>query len=348
VTSVLVCAAQAPFVTGGAERLVEALVGALRARGRRVDTVSVPFHAYPPSEIVRQALAWRLLELRETDGRSVDVVVPTKFPSYLVRHPRKVAWLVHQHRESYDLAGTPLGLDPADADDRAAIDAVRAMDATGLGECRRIYTISRNVADRLARANGLKGEPLHPPPPLAGRYRTDGYGDFLLYAGRLDRLKRLDLAIRALAAGPREARLKIAGRGPEEGYLRRLAADLRVEDRVAFLGFVSDDELLALYAGCRAAFYVPRDEDYGYVTVESLASRKPVLTAADSGGPLEFVEDGATGHVAEATPEALGDAIARLYAADSGRLAAMGAAGHARVAGISWDRVVAALTEGAP
>jgi glycosyltransferase involved in cell wall biosynthesis len=334
-------------VTGGAERLVEALVGALRARGCRVDTVSVPFHAYPPSEIVRQALAWRLLELRETDGRGVDVVVPTKFPSYLVRHPHKVAWLVHQHRESYDLAGTPLGLDPADAGDRAAIDSVRAMDATGLGECRRIYTISRNVADRLARFNGLKGEPLHPPPPLAGRYRTDGYGDFLLYAGRLDKLKRLDLAIRALAAGPRAARLKIAGRGAEEGFLRRLAADLRVDDRVAFLGFVSDDDLVALYAACRASVYVPRDEDYGYVTVESLLSRKPVLTAADSGGPLEFVADGATGHVAEPAPEALGDAIARLYAADAARLSAMGEAGRARVEGISWDRVVAALTEGA-
>ena len=346
-TSVLVCAAQAPFVTGGAERLVLSLVAALRARGARVDTVSLPFHAHPPSEIVRQALAWRLLELRETDGRGVDLVVPTKFPSYLVRHPHKVAWLVHQHRESYDLAGTPLGLDPDAADARATIEAVRAMDATGLGECRRIYTISGNVAARLARHNGLRGEPLHPPPPLDERYRTDGYGDFLLYAGRLDPLKRLDLAIRALAAGPRAARLKIAGRGSEEAYLRRLAHDLGIADRVDFLGFVSDDELLDLYAACRGTVYVPRDEDYGYVTVESLRARKPVLTTADSGGPLEFVEDDATGFVAEPAPEALGEALARLWTAGATRLAAMGEAGRSRVAGISWDRVVAALTAGA-
>jgi glycosyltransferase involved in cell wall biosynthesis len=348
VTSVLVCAAQAPFVTGGAERLVASLVAELRARSHRVDTVAVPFHAHPSSEIVRQALAWRMLELRETDGRGVGLVVPTKFPSYLVRHPRKVAWLVHQHREAYDLAGTPDGLDPADEDERVVLEAVRAMDATGLGECHRIYAISANVAARLARFNGLRAQPLHPPPPLSGRYRTDGYGDFLFYAGRLERLKRLDLAIRALAAGPRGARLRIAGRGAEEPFLRRLAADLGVADRVEFLGVVSDEELVSLYAACRACLYVPRDEDYGYVTVESLLSRKPVLTAADSGGPLEFVEDGATGVVAVAEPSAIADGIARLYAADEGRLRAVGEAGHARVAGISWGRVVETLTEGTP
>ena len=94
---------------------------------------------------------------------------------------------------------------------------------------------------------------------------------------------------------------------------------------------------------------MPRDEDYGYVTVESLLSRKPVVTVSDAGGPLEFVEDGARpGSCAVAEPEALGAGIARLYAADERRLRAMGDEGHARVAGISWDRVVETLTEGAP
>jgi glycosyltransferase involved in cell wall biosynthesis len=347
-TSVLVCAAQAPFVAGGAERLVATLAAQLRSRACRVDTVSVPFHPHPPSEVVRQALAWRLLELRETDGSGIDLVVPTKFPSYLVRHPRKVTWLVHQHREAYDLAGTEHGLDPGDEEDRAVLDAVRAMDGTALGECRRIFAISRTVSARLARWNGLRAEVLHPPPPLAGRYRTEGWGDFLLYAGRLDPLKRLDLAIRAVAAGPREARLRIAGAGAEETALRGLAAHLGVEDRVEFLGFVSDEHLLALYATCRACLYVPRDEDYGYVTVESLLARKPVVTADDSGGPLEFVEDGVSGWVSAPQPEAIAEAIAGAYAADGRRLRAMGEAGRARVSLISWDRVLGALTDGSP
>jgi len=54
--TVLVCAAQASFVTGGAEMLVRALADNLGRRGFRVDVVSVPFHGHPPSEVVRQAI----------------------------------------------------------------------------------------------------------------------------------------------------------------------------------------------------------------------------------------------------------------------------------------------------
>lgn len=107
--TVLVCAAQAPFITGGAEILVSELKANLERRGFRADVASVPFKWYPVSEIVRQALAWRLLDVTESNGTPVDLVIPTKFPSFLVRHPRKVAWLFHQHREAYDLFGTEYG-----------------------------------------------------------------------------------------------------------------------------------------------------------------------------------------------------------------------------------------------
>jgi hypothetical protein len=79
----------------------------LERRGFRADVAAVPFKWYPVSELVRQALAWRLLDVTESSGIRVDLVIPTKFPSFLVRHPRKVAWLFHQHREAYDLFGTP-------------------------------------------------------------------------------------------------------------------------------------------------------------------------------------------------------------------------------------------------
>lgn len=343
--SVLVCAAQAPFVTGGAEILVRELVSRLRGRGFRADVVSVPFHGHPPSELVRQALAWRLLELRETSGRSVDLVIPTKFPSYLVRHPRKVAWLFHQHREAYDLFGSEVGSFSEEPEDLRVRDAIHAVDASALGECQSIFTISRNVADRLSRFNRLSGTPLYPPPREAESFRTDGYGDYLLYAGRLERIKRVDLALRSLARSGGPARLQIAGTGSQEPELRRLAAELGVADRVAFLGHVSTDELVRLYAGCRATWYTPDDEDYGYVTVESFLSRKPVITSTDAGGPLEFVEDGASGFVAPAEPEALALATDRLFALPESRLREMGEEGHRRVAHISWDTVLDRLTE---
>ena len=210
--SVLVCAAQAPFITGGAEILVGELRANLERRGFRVDVAAVPFKWYPVSEIVRQALAWRLLDVTESNGRPVDLVIPTKFPSFLVRHPRKVAWLFHQHREAYDLYGSEYCSFTDSPQDQQVLQAIHSMDTAALSECRSIYTISRNVAARLGRYNNLPGTPLYPPPHHLGRYRCAEYGDFLFYAGRLDRLKRLDLAVDALRRVKGGARLLIAGK----------------------------------------------------------------------------------------------------------------------------------------
>jgi glycosyltransferase involved in cell wall biosynthesis len=343
--SVLVCAAQAPFVTGGAEILVRELKEHLTRRGFQTDLISIPFHGHPPSEIVRQALAWRLLELREATGRTPDLVIPTKFPSYLVRHPRKVVWLFHQHRDAYDLFGSEVGALTDSSEDRVVRESIHSMDGSALGECRSIFTISRNVADRLSRFNRLPGTPLHPPPREAQRFHSGPYGDYLLYAGRLERIKRVDLALRALARSRDEARLRIAGTGSLEKDLRRLAETLGVAKRVDFLGFVSPGDLLELYAGCRGALYTPVDEDYGYVTVESFLSRKPVITTSDAGGPLEFVEGGVNGFVASPEPAALATVIDSLYSLSDARLREMGTEGHERVQHISWDAVVDRLTE---
>jgi glycosyltransferase involved in cell wall biosynthesis len=343
--TVLVCAVQAPFTVGGAEILVQELSENLRRRGFKVDVANVPFKWYPVSELVRQALAWRLLDLTESNGERIDLVIPTKFPSYLVRHPRKVAWLFHQHREAYDLFGTPYCSFRDTPEDRQVREAIHTMDSRALSECRSIFTISKNVAARLDRYNGLPGEALYPPPHHQGRYRCDGYGDFLFYAGRLDHLKRLDLAIDAMARVSAGAKLKIAGTGPLEGELRKRAQRAGVADRVEFLGFVSADELVDLYARCRAAYYAPLNEDYGYVTVEAFLSGKPVVTTHDAGGPLEFVAHAENGLIAAPEAEAVAAAIDELWRQPESRLREWGDAGRRRVADISWDHVIDKITE---
>ena len=65
-----------------------------------------------------------------------------------------------------------------------------------------------------------------------------------------------------------------------------------------FAGRVSDAEAVDLYAGARAVYYAPVDEDYGFATIEAFASAKPVITTTDAGGVLEFVEHDVTGLVA--------------------------------------------------
>src|SRR5450759_4547684 len=290
VRTVLVCEVQVPLVEGGAERLVRQLAHQLTLRGYAAGIVSVPFKWYPKQEILTHAAAWRLLDLSESNGRPIDMVITTKFPSYFVRHPNKVTWLTHQYRAAYELCGTEYG----------------DFDYTEL-----------DVA----------------------------FGDYILSLGRLESIKRVDLAIRAFRHVDPGVRLLVVGEGTQRENVERVAEEAGVRDRVEFLGARSDDDLVDLYAGALVVVYAPFDEDYGYVTLEAFLSGKPVVTASDSGGVLEFVEDGVNGYVC--APDA--DDIARAMnglAASRARAASLGAAGRERAQAITWDGVIEKLVGG--
>ena len=342
VRTVVVCETQVPFVTGGAERLVRALVGQFRARGYLTELVSLPFTWMPKEEILSHAAAWRLINLSESNGRPIDLAIVTKFPSYFVRHPNKVAWLVHQFRAAYELCDTPYSDFGHTDQDVGVRRTLVELDRTMLSECRRLFAIAQNTASRLERFNGLRAESLYHPPPLADRLRAGDYGDYVLSGGRLETVKRVDLAVQAMRFADAPLRLVIAGDGTQRENLERLATTEEVSHRVDFLGQVDDDQLVELYAGALAVVYAPFDEDYGYVTLEAFLARKPVITARDSGGTLEFVEDGVNGVVCEPTSEAIGSAVNTL-ASDRGRTASLGAAGFERARAISWDGVIERL-----
>ena len=343
--TVLVCEAQVPFVSGGAELLVRNLVDQLRRHGYRADRVSLPFKWYPKEELVAQTAAWRLIDLSEANGERIDAVVATKFPTYFVRHPHKVTWLLHQYRAIYDLCGTPYSeFTHSEADVRLR-DRLMALDNEMLGESRRLFTIAKNTSARLARFNGITAEALYHPPPLAGQLTSGPYGDYVLSVGRLEANKRVDLIVRALAHTDRTLRLVIAGEGLLRRQLEETAIACGVESRVTFTGGIPDDQLVRLYAGALAVVFPPFDEDYGYVTLEAFLSRKPVVTTTDAGGPLEFVIDGVNGFVAEPTPESIGTTLAVLFA-ERARARSMGDAGFDRARPITWDGVVECLLDG--
>ena len=134
--NILVCEAQVPFVRGGAEFLVRELVRELQARGHRAELVSVPFKWYPKEEILPHAAAWRLLDLSESNGRPIDLVIASKFPTYFVRHPHKVAWLMHQYRAAYELCGTVYSDFGHTELDVGLRDTLIRLDTEMLGECR--------------------------------------------------------------------------------------------------------------------------------------------------------------------------------------------------------------------
>ena len=338
---IAVCAPQVPFERGGTEILVEALADQLRRRDHDVDLIKVPFKWYPGARPLRDALVWRLLDLDEAQGRPIDLVIATKFPSYAVRHPNKVVWLVHQFRQAYDLDRTELGQFGEDAFDRATVRGIQRLDRTTLGEARRLFAISQNVAERLRRSTGLEAEVLVPPPQQLDYRTSDGIGKFILSVGRLDRSKRVDLLLEA-AALDANLEIVVAGDGPDRDRLEQVSARRRLDGRVRFAGRVDDDELVDLYADCLAVFYAPLDEDLGLVPYEAFLSEKPVVTTRDAGGPLEVVVDGENGIVCEPAPAAVASACAWL-AANPEQALARGRSGKRTAERVTWDRVLERL-----
>jgi glycosyltransferase involved in cell wall biosynthesis len=339
---IVVADAQVPFVEGGAELHVRALVEQLRRRDYEVDTVALPFRGQPKSELLAQAAAWRLLDLSRSTAGPVDLLIATRFPSYFARHHRKVAWVIHQHRAAYDLCGTPYSDFDHSAEDVGLRRQLLDLDRRMLGECRRVFTNAKNTSQRLEKFNGVAAQPLYHPPPLADRLQPGEYGDYVLVVGRLEAVKRPELSIQAMAHVPPPTRLVVVGDGSCREAAQQCAAAAGVADRVMFAGSTSRDELVRLYAGALAVIYAPFDEDYGYVTLEAFLAAKPVITAADSGGTLEFVRDGDNGFVCRPDPQAIARAVSQLVS-DRALARQLGERGRTRALEVTWDGVVEQL-----
>jgi glycosyltransferase involved in cell wall biosynthesis len=315
--------------------MADDLVAALQRRGHEAELVTIPFKWYPGARVLDQAFLWRLVDLTESDGRQIDRVIATKFPAYCVRHPNKVAWVLHQFRQAYDYDRTELGQFSESPEDRATRRAVERLDARALGEARRVFATSRNVADRLRRWNGVDAELLpHPPQTLA--YRTAESEGFVLSVNRLDRAKRIDLLIEAAKVEP-TLRVVIAGDGPDRARLEQLASGLN--GQVEFAGRVDDERLADLYARCLAVYYAPVDEDYGMVPYEAFLSEKPVVTTTDAGGPLDVVADRSTGLVCAPRGEEIADAC-RFLLSHPDDVRAWGRAGKAVAERVTWQHAI--------
>jgi len=342
IVRLLVTANVAPFFRGGAEYHIAGTVRTLREAGHEVELLRFPFTFRPIESIERLMAFVSELDLAAPNGVRVDRVVSLQFPGYGVRHPDHVVWLMHQHREVYELYA---GAEPS-GDLARLREAVFAFDAAALGRATQRFANSANVAARLHRFNGLDAEPLYHPPAFAKRFYCADPEPYVFYPSRLERLKRQDLLIEAARHMKSPLFILLAGEGGQAEYYRALVERNNVQDRVRFLGHISEAEKLAFFARAFAVFFGPFDEDYGYVTLEAMLSSKPVLTCTDSGGPLEFVQDGETGWIVVPDPEAVAQALDRAYAAPD-QTRQMGRAGREKYdgLGIGWPKVVDALTQ---
>jgi glycosyltransferase involved in cell wall biosynthesis len=333
-----------PMAEGGHMVIARSIVEALRARGDRADIVLTPQNRFG-RQAAAYAATW-LTDLGVTEGGTIDQVISLRYPSYAVRHPNHVCWLNHTMREYYDLwPRFSSGLRaPGLVKERVRKTLIQAADRYLLTKnVRRLFVLSKTVQDRMRHWPELKSTVLYPPPPSRA-YRCDEYGDYVFMVSRLTPLKRADLLLRALAAPDgRGIRAVIAGEGEERPALERLVSDLGLEGRVTLAGGVTEAQLLDHLARCRVVCFAPFQEDYGFVAVEAFASRKPVVTCTDSGGPAELVADGERGYVCSPTPEALAQALRRSVD-DRASAERMGAQALAYVSTMTWAAAVETLT----
>jgi glycosyltransferase involved in cell wall biosynthesis len=348
IRNILICTTQVPFTTGGAESHVASLRQALVEAGYQAEIVALPFNWYPPLEIMRSTLAWRLLNLNESNGRKVDLIVGMKFPAYTVAHPSKVLWIMHQHRAAYNLWGTAFDDLSTYPDGVSVRDFIRHADETFIPEAKKVFANSKTVADRLRKYNKIESEPLYHPPPNAERLYCGEIGDYIFYPSRLEPQKRQELLIEAMHFVESDVKAIFAGGTNNLNHYQSLIKQYDVRDCVSLADRVAVDELSNLYANALAVCYLPFDEDYGYVTLEAMISGRPVIVARDSGGAVEFVEDGVTGFVVDPDPRALAAALDQLYG-NRDRARKMGAAGREKLLAmnISWENVVARIISAA-
>lgn len=341
---VLVVSNMAPFVWGGAEQLATHLVEHLERAGHEAELMRIPFAWEPAHRIPTQMVMTRLLEIE-----NVDRVVALKFPAYLVRHPNKVLWLVHQYRQAYDMWDSGMtNLPPGEAGEALRRVIIRG-DRTAFDECATIFTISDVVQRRLQHYAGRRSEvmraPLNDPELFPGGAR----GGYVFAGGRVNAMKRQALLVEAMAHADPRARLVVAGPpdSPADAEaLRHTVERLDLGSRVTLdLRFLTRREYAEYVCGASAVAYIPLDEDsFGYVSMEGATAGKALVTTTDSGGVLALVQDGVTGWVAEPEPLHLGDVLSQ--AIFSPLSARFGAAARETWLGlgISWERTVERLT----
>ncbi len=380
----IVAPSPVPFTIGGAELLFSGMQDAINNyTSHQCELIKLT---------TKENTFWDLVEsyykFYQLDLSHFDMVISTKYPSWMITHHNHIVYMLHPLRGLYDTYKLCTGnlempeefktglvkeiLDITDIRIKKKKDVddlfqklfqlqaeqeryakeififpgpfvrkiIHFFDHWALSyeNTRKYHAISENVRKRedyfptSARVNVLY------PPSKIEDFECRGF-KYLFTASRLDSPKRIDMLIEAMKYVPHDVRLKIAGEGPEKHRLMELAHG---DERIEFLGFVTENELVDLYADALAILFVPRDEDYGYITIEGMMSAKPVITASDSGGPLEFISDSYTGFVVPPDPQLIAEKINYLVE-NVGEARKMGLLAHEKVKKISWSNFAAKL-----
>jgi len=343
---------------GGAEIHLHEVFGGLARRGHDVVLLVSGWDGADP----RVALDG--MDVHRTGGRhSFSVAAPRYFRSRMARRAFDVVvedlnkvpvftpcWgetpvllLVHHlfGRTAFEQASPPVAA-VTWLLERTVPRAYRGLPVVAVSQSTRHDLVTRGMDPALIEVipNGIDLAAFTPAPD-GRRFETPT----VLYLGRLQRYKRVDLILRAAArllAGGGDLRVVIAGRGDEGEALKSLARKLGIEARVDFRGHVSDEERLELFRRSWVHVLTSPNEGWGIANVEAAACGTPTV-ASDSPGLRESVADGRTGYLvphgnvaelAERIGSVLGDPTLRER---------LGGGARRFAEGYSWEATVSSM-----
>ncbi len=329
---------------GGAEVHVAEIFGRLAGRGFEVTQAACSFPGAPPRERVDGLDIHRLARLpfyypraawicaRETRRGRFDLVVEclNKLPFYAPLYSRAPVLALCHHlfgEVAFNQVPWPVAAVVWTAE-RGIPLLYRRVPFVTISESSRADLVARGLPRDQIRVIpcGVR-RPEIEPPPLASRPQR------VVYFGRLEPYKRVDVLLRAMAKlAPRwpEVETVVIGRGTGSARLETLARDLGLESRVRFTGFVPDAERDALVAGARVCVCASIKEGWGLTVIEANALGTPVV-ASDAPGLRESVRDGETGFlVAEGDVDGFAARIGTLLQDDA-------LAGRFSCAALAWS-----------
>ncbi len=194
---------------------------------------------------------------------------------------------------------------------------------------------------------GVDLDTFHPLDPGEARERLGLPSNerVVLYVGRLDPFKGPDVLMRAMAEVPTARLVVVGGAGADDAgviWLRRVAAEAGVQDRVTWRAAVPQDELPSYYAAADLLAVPSFHESFGLVALEAMACGTPVV-ASRGGGLQAAVVDGSTGCLVEGHEAATYAACLNELLGDDDRRREMGQAAVQWARGFSWEGVAAKL-----
>lgn len=318
-------------IQGGAELFHQRLYETFCKYVPKVDLIKVPCCEYTFEDILDGYQSCYDLDLSQYDG-----VISSKAPTFAVTHPNHVCYLMHTVRVFYDMFDEICG----DPENVTRQKLLFRLDKELLSKPRTkaVYSIGHEVTERSLKFTGTPSTPLHPGITSTGFYCGE-YLDYIYVPGRLHKWKRVDLMVEAMKYVKSPVRLKVAGTGDQLESLKQIAG---ADERIEFLGYVSDKEMRSLYANALAVAFTPVREDYGYILHEAFKSLKPVLTCVDSGEPARFIQQGINGFASEPNPKELATYIDFFYE-HKDQVPQMGKNGYDSISNITWDSVVKEL-----